>query len=412
MSELAEANAVARVEGLTVRFNRHNGLLQMGLRLLTDQPPEALHGEMRALRPLSNARVEILPGAPGQLRVEGTAVLPPGMAPSELRLLLAAGKEPLLAVATGEVIEDRADLVSLEPTGDGAVAQAWSDPGIATQLWVDHRLEGMIKASPGLLRTRLPIRPNSIAVSADGRRGLPTNPLGGWLAAPEARDGRLDALRDRHAGATAWLIGNGPSVRPEDLDALRGQLCFGFNRLHLAYGGTSLRPRYTFSGDGQMIADFGEEIVAEAGGTVFLATESRPAIPGEWIWLRQLSIWPPLFSLDPGRVVGAGGSSLFAAMQVAWWMGVRRFVFYGIDFSFHGVEPGLDGLATAEGNHFIPGYRSGRPWIPPSWRDICSAFLLARRLAEAEGGWVRNATRGGQLEIFPRIRFEDALRLG
>ena len=38
-------------------------------------------------------------------------------------------------------------------------------------------------------------------------------------------------------------------------------------------------------------------------------------------------------------------------------------------------------------------------------------FFVGRRLAEAEGGWVRNATRGGMLEIFPRIGFEDALDL-
>jgi hypothetical protein len=60
---------------------------------------------------------------------------------------------------------------------------------------------------------------------------------------------RLGALRDRHTGATAWLTGNGPSVRLVDSDCLEGKLTFGFNRFYLAHDDTRLWPTYTVTGD-------------------------------------------------------------------------------------------------------------------------------------------------------------------
>ncbi|MFT8246574.1 hypothetical protein [Roseomonas sp. BN140053] len=406
------ARPPAAAEGLTTRYNPRSGLLQIGLRLHTPLPPEAVRGELRVAGATAlNLAVETGEGPPGRLRVEATAVLRPGDDPAGVRLLLSAGDAPLLSAGTERPILETAGLATLEPQRGAAavVVQAWADT--PAQLRVDDREEPLAPALPGLLRGQLLAPPTRVAAVTGTDPGMTTNPLGPWLAAGPRAPG-LDALRNRHAGETAWLIGNGPSVRPEDLDALRGRLCFGFNRLYLAYGRTALRPRYTLSGDGQVIGDFGAELVREAGGTVFLASEHRPELPGNWFWLRQYSIWPTLFSLDPGRVVGAGGSSLFVAMQLGWWMGVRRFMLYGVDFHFADAAPVANGLAQGDGNHFIPGYRSGRAWIPPSWRDICTGLHVAGRLAEAEGGWIRNATRGGRLELFPRRSFEDALRGG
>lgn len=401
-----------RVEGLNIRHSPASGLLQIGLRLAGSLPPGTVHGRLRGLPPLTNAAVEIIPAPGGEIRVEATAVLPPGVGPEAVRLLLSSGEAPLLSLAPLPAVQERAGLATLEPLdGGGAAVRAWAEAGLSPGLLVDHRAEPLQPAGGGLWQARLPEAPVRLAVTLGPDRGLVTNPLSAWMAPNPAPDPCLDALHGRHAGQVAWLIGNGPSVRPEELDRLQGRLSIAFNRFHLAQGSMRFRPTYTLSGDGQVIGDFGGEIVREAGGPVFLAAETRPDLPGDWIWLRQAAVWPTLFSLDPRRVVGAGGSSPFAAFQLLWWMGVRRFVIYGADFHFEGAEPGQDGLAHAEGNHFIPGYRGGRSWIPPSWRDICTGFLLARHLAEAEGGWVRNATRGGMLEIFPRIGFEDALDL-
>src|SRR5450432_3488926 len=97
----------------------------------------------------------------------------------------------------------------------------------------------------------------------------------------------LRHLRNCHAGRRAFLLGNGPSVRTEDLDRLQDEVTFCCNRFHLAYGRTKLRPNYTISGDRQMIQDFGQEIVSESAGIVFLAyADRRPRLKGDYVWLR------------------------------------------------------------------------------------------------------------------------------
>ena len=241
------------------------------------------------------------------------------------------------------------------------------------------------------------------------------------VTAPSARSGRsspsspkLAAMKDSRVGETAWLIGNGPSVRIEDLDRLQDRLCFAFNRFHLSYGDTRLRPEFTISGDRQMIEDFGDDIVTHAGGTVLLSNEEPPALTGDYCWLRQVIGFPSLFSRDASRRVTPGGSSVFVAMQVAYWLGIRDFMIYGADFKFsYAANLGSDDrmrAATGEGNHFIKNYRSGRPWCPPAVLNILSSFLAARLLIESEGGTVRNVTRGGALEVFERADFDEALR--
>ena len=202
-------------------------------------------------------------------------------------------------------------------------------------------------------------------------------------------------------------------MRIEDLDALEDKLTFCFNRFHLAHGRTRLRGTYTVTGDKQMIEDFGQQIVDESGGTIFIAHQHAPDVLGDYIWVRQIGFHPPLFSQRADIICSPGGSSLFLAMQIAYFMGVRRFFIYGADFQFKFEQSGAGGdpfrIASGEGNHFIADYRGGRPWCPPSLRDIGAGFHAARRVMEAEGGFVRNATRGGLLEMFQREEFEAAL---
>jgi hypothetical protein len=98
---------------------------------------------------------------------------------------------------------------------------------------------------------------------------------------------------------------------------------------------------------------------------------------------------------------------------MAWHMGIRDLLLYGIDYSFTS-KPRRDPrfpfpVSTDDSNHFIKGYRSSKPWCPPTWRDISDAFLNARIAVEIHGGRIRNATRGGKLETFVRVETDEVL---
>ena len=108
-----------------------------------------------------------------------------------------------------------------------------------------------------------------------------------------------------------------------------------------------------------------------------------------------------------------GGSSVYVALQIGYYLGIRKWYMYGADFSFSFSPPrhGSSAFrsATGDGNHFISNYRSGRAWCPPSIENILPSFYNARLAMEMDGGFIRNATRGGNLHVFDRVDFEVAL---
>jgi hypothetical protein len=224
---------------------------------------------------------------------------------------------------------------------------------------------------------------------------------------------RWRELRDSRQGQVGFLVGNGPSVRPTDLDAIGPGVSFCCNRFYLAYDRMKFRPSYIVSSDDQMIADFGAEMTQRAQAPVFFVSKARPAGRDGFVWAKADWRQPFRFSPNPAVHVAPGGATLVAALQIGYHLGIRKFFLYGVDhsFKFQSVPDPVQGLKTAqgEGNHFIANYRDGRPWIPPLTQLIETAFRECDARLRREGGWVKNATRGGALEVLERISFEGAL---
>ncbi len=218
-------------------------------------------------------------------------------------------------------------------------------------------------------------------------------------------DSRILDFEDIHKDEEAWIIGNGPSVKLEQLNQLRGKTTFAFNRFHKAYANTDFRPTYLLSGDSQMISDFGDQMTNESECVVFLANLTRPEVSGDFIWLKQINIFPSIFSLTPQTFVTPGGNSPYVAMQLAAFMGIKRLFLYGFDFSYK-MQPVIENEPTikvsGDNNHFIPNYRNGRQWFPPSFRNIAHSFWNARLYFESIGGEIINCTPGSSLEIFEK----------
>ncbi len=67
--------------------------------------------------------------------------------------------------------------------------------------------------------------------------------------------------------------------------------------------------------------------------------------------------------------------------------------------------------ARGDDNHFIPNYRSGKAWCPPATAMIEEMFSFSDKYLRQRGGWIKNATRGGQLEVLERTSFDEELAL-
>lgn len=211
-----------------------------------------------------------------------------------------------------------------------------------------------------------------------------------------------------------FLIGSGPSVRTEDLNRLDGRVTFCCNRFHLAYPTMSFRPKFTLSADRQMIDDFGPEIASNSEGEVILVNKIKPEIQN-CTWIPNVSRRRLVFKKSKLCHVTTGGGTLFTAMQLGYFLGIRKFVLYGVDHNFKFDRNGdaKDEYQAASGgdNHFIKDYRSGKSWCPPAMQLIEDSFQYADQFLRKRGGYVKNATRGGQLEVVERVDFDEAIKL-
>lgn len=229
----------------------------------------------------------------------------------------------------------------------------------------------------------------------------------------------LRSLRDRHVGQTGFLIGSGPSVRPEDLDRLKDEVTFCCNRFYLAYDRTVLRPTYLCCADPYMMRDFGQEMIDRGQSQAVMMSVLRPELTGDHLWIEVDSEGPFRFTENILRPIHPGGATLVGALQFGYWMGIRKFVLYGTDHSFPreknqyqvvGTERHTT-FVTGDGHHFIADYRSGKAWCAPQHEMIETSFAECDTVVRSQGGWVINATRTTQLPNIERVPFEHALEL-
>lgn len=216
---------------------------------------------------------------------------------------------------------------------------------------------------------------------------------------------KVQALRNIHEGKDAVLIGNGPSLQLSSLNKFQNHIFFSFNRFYLSYEQTEFRPDYLISADSQMIMDFGQEMIDKAESNVILASHSMPSLQGEFAWLNLINIFPALFSEDIDKFVCPGGATPYVAMQLASYMGIKNLYLLGFDYQYSMQRGSLntgDKFVNGDNNHFVANYRNGRPWIPPSLRNICHSFWMARLHFEQNGGRIINLTPNSALSVFEK----------
>ncbi|MFZ0430476.1 MAG: hypothetical protein WAO20_20325 [Acidobacteriota bacterium] len=259
-------------------------------------------------------------------------------------------------------------------------------------------------------------------------RALATEPRRTGLPADE-NDRRLRRLRNRHQGQRGFVIGNGPSLRMEDLDRLhaRGEICLASNKIFLAFGHTAWRPAYYGVEDKDIARRSSEEIDRLLDCPCLTAdylVEYLPPTP-QRVYFRLLSrVQPPdrpAFSENLLHGINCGGTITYTLLQLAAWLGLREVYLLGVDFSYdlgvvreHRDFKGFKEYSHLEGqrkNYFSPDYfKPGEYNVAPDLPASLCAYESARQFCHERGRMlIRNATRGGKLEVFERSDIDRLL---
>jgi hypothetical protein len=249
-----------------------------------------------------------------------------------------------------------------------------------------------------------------------------------YLSSGWGRDSarRLYAMRNRHQGQRAWIIGNGPSLRKMDLSPLANEYTFGSNRVYLAFDDFGFHTTYLSASARWIIRQFGEEM-AQTGSQVFMSH----------LYARQHSELPQSVTTFLSRRRACfgthplfwgfydGGTVTYTSMQLAFFFGFAEVILIGVDHSF--VETGTPAAevlpqavddprpATVvsggdDPNHFLPNYfGKGVKWTLPSWHQMEESYAMARKQYEAAGRRIVDATVGGKLTVFPKVDYETVV---
>ncbi len=230
----------------------------------------------------------------------------------------------------------------------------------------------------------------------------------------------LASLRNRYAGRRCFFIGNGPSLTAADLTKLHrsGEITFAFNRIYNIFDQTEWRPTFYISQDEKMLAGCIGEMNAQPMNTKF--------IPIQLKWYHDLSVdgaayfniahqeaENPLdfrFSDDISREIYNSSTGMYTAAQIAAYMGFKEIYFIGVDHHFR-ISQNNNGdvvVDTTVKDYFTDKYNEDKDklYIPNTEKSTLT-YIAMKHHCDGRGIKVYNATRGGKLEVFPRIDFES-----
>jgi hypothetical protein len=116
------------------------------------------------------------------------------------------------------------------------------------------------------------------------------------------------------------------------------------------------------------------------------------------------------FARDCSMSVYQGHTVTYVAMQLAFHMGFRQVALIGADHDFAVKGPANKKVVSGDKDfsHFDPNYFSGgEKWQLPDLYQSEIAYTMARQVYEVFGGRIVNATEGGKLEVYERMKLED-----
>lgn len=234
----------------------------------------------------------------------------------------------------------------------------------------------------------------------------------------KTKNGRkIASLKNLYIGKRCFFVGNGPSLSINDLDKLRDnkEITFGFNRIYKIFDKTDWRPTFYISQDEKILFGSIQEV-------------NKICIPYKFIpiqmkWYFGLNIDKATyfnltyqkdnsykFSFDSAKQIYSAETCMYSAFQFAIYMGFKDIYFIGVDHHFHRSvnNKGEIVIDNNAADYFCDSYNSDKNNLYiPNIEKSTKVYEKIKEIAADSKIRVRNATRGGKLEVFQRISFDD-----
>lgn len=236
---------------------------------------------------------------------------------------------------------------------------------------------------------------------------------------------RVKKLQNSHMGERCFIIGNGPSLTAADLDVLKenGEFCFASKRINTIFNQTEWRPDIWGASDLDYIEMYQDDIRNIKGFPKLICAQSivrnnivfEDAIYYPFIQVERKPQW---FNEDILRGVHFYGTITCKLINFAVYMGFKEIYLLGVDNTVP-IKMNEDGTREYDPkaqNHFSEDYFTEKDMvdinknildIDESAAYVTSAYASVKWFCDQLGVKIFNATRGGILEVYPRVDFDS-----
>ncbi len=239
---------------------------------------------------------------------------------------------------------------------------------------------------------------------------------------------KLETLKDSHKGEKCFVIGNGPSLNKEDLDNLKHNniFCFASKGIFNIFDETDWRPDVWAASDLGHIASNKDKISKMDGMIKLLCAQTITKIGASikdviYFPFIQVERKPPFFNQDVTRGVHFWGTVTCKLINFAVYMGFEEIYLLGVDnqYGIKKDETGKYVYDTSAKNHFSEEYLTSEEKkecertidnMVNALEYVNLSYETVKWHCDNLGVKIFNATRGGKLEIFPRVDIDNLLK--
>lgn len=236
---------------------------------------------------------------------------------------------------------------------------------------------------------------------------------------------KLASYRNKHIGERVFLIGTGPSLRVEDLEMIKDEYSIGCNMIYKIYSQTDWRPTYHCLTDRNYGIRLSKELSEKVTIPFFVPKSTYVRMkphPDNSIWISDI------YDENVYKVTGqmlsycrVQGTVMGFMIELAMYMGFDEIYLLGVDCtsSFqkqgHFVNDYVPESLNRENEQRLKGNGNLTHEEVASKsidRSIAAYETIQKFVMQTGKAKVYNATRGGALEVFPRVCLENVLGKG
>lgn len=249
-------------------------------------------------------------------------------------------------------------------------------------------------------------------------RNFITFPIFGWLRTKGIgykEDQHILDFKDKHKGERAFVIATGPSLILEDILAISNETTFAVNSIFRMYEKTDWRPNYYVFLDPHLYDRFYErgfiDLDSYCKDACFLNALNRKRVSSSKAcilhtnWLNHATNYgSKLFRFHEDYRFGLYDfySVTHSSILLAMYMGFKEIYLLGADNNYLGDKIHFQ---TTAGETEI---NKDRGLQIQDAMD--SAYAAIKEIADERGIKIYNATRGGRLEVYPRVNLNEVVK--